>query len=155
MPFSFENGFLSGQYTKKYSCRQIVTYRQVSGGIFYAIFSYFSDSLLGITAKEEELRFIGFHEGYVENNFWGQPFKDWEISAVYLYDKPVKEACLKIQESEVESVIFMDYEKVLAGIQKGTLVSCVYPKEFLMIKEAMEPGFCAEGVWVKEIIDPV
>lgn len=45
MPFSFENGFLSGQYTKKYSCRQIVTYRQVSGGIFYAIFSYFSDSL--------------------------------------------------------------------------------------------------------------
>jgi len=48
MPFSFENGFLSGQYTKKYSCRQIVTYRQVSGGIFYAIFSYFSDSLLGI-----------------------------------------------------------------------------------------------------------
>ncbi len=110
---------------------------------------------LGITAKEEELRFIGFHEGYVENNFWGHPFKDWEISAVYLYDKPVKEACLKIQESEVESVIFMDYEKVLAGIQKGTLVSCVYPKEFLMIKEAMEPGFCAEGVWVKEIIDPV
>ena len=41
MPFSFENGFLSGQYTKKYSCRQIVTYRQVSGGIFYAVFSYF------------------------------------------------------------------------------------------------------------------
>ena len=31
---------------KKYTCRQIVTYRQVSGGIFYAIFSYFSDSLV-------------------------------------------------------------------------------------------------------------
>jgi len=51
MPFSFENGFLSGQYTKKYSCRQIVTYRQVSGGIFYAIFSYFSDSLQAIFAN--------------------------------------------------------------------------------------------------------
>jgi len=56
MPFSFKNGFLSGQYTKKYSCRQIVTYRQVSGGIFYAIFSYFSDSLVAITEHKSEHR---------------------------------------------------------------------------------------------------
>lgn len=108
---------------------------------------------LGITAKEEGLRFIGFHEGYVENNFWGQLFKDWEISAVYLYEKPVEEGSLMLQQSEVERVIFMDYEKVLEGIHKGTFINCIYPKEFLMIREAMEPGFCAEGIWVKEIID--
>lgn len=107
---------------------------------------------LGITAEEEELKFIGFHEGYVENNLWGQPFKDWEISAVYLYDKPVEEACLTLQESEVEQVTFMDYEKVFAGIQQGTFSNCIYPKEFLMIKEALEPGFRADGVWVKELI---
>lgn len=107
---------------------------------------------LGITVKKEELRFIGFHEGYVENDFWGQPFKDWEISAVYLYEEPVEEAYLTLQESEVESVIFMEYEKVLEGILKENFSTCIYPKEFLMIREAMNPGFCAEGVWVKEII---
>ncbi len=41
---------------------------------------------LGITAREQDFRFIGFHEGYVENTFWGRPFRDWEVSAVYLYD---------------------------------------------------------------------
>lgn len=39
-------GFLRGSTRKKCSCRQIVTYRRVSGGIFDAIFSYFSDGLL-------------------------------------------------------------------------------------------------------------
>lgn len=107
---------------------------------------------LGITAGQEELRFIGFHEGYVENDFWGQKFKDWEISAVYLYERPVEEEALMLQESEVESVIFLDCEKVFEGIQKGTFLNCIYPKEFHMIRDAMEPDFCAEGVWVKEII---
>lgn len=46
----------------------------------------------------------------------------------------------------------MEYEKVLEGILKETFSTCIYPKEFLMIREAMDPGFCAEGVWVKEII---
>lgn len=32
-------------------------------------------------------------------------------------------------------------------------LNCIYPKEFLMIREAMKPEFCAEGVWVKEIMD--
>lgn len=71
---------------------------------------------------------------------------------MYLYDKPVEEACLTLQESEVEQVTFMDYEKVFAGIQQGTFSNCIYPKEFHMIKEALEPGFHADGVWVKELI---
>ncbi len=107
---------------------------------------------LGITAREEDLRFIGFHEGYVENNFWGRSFKDWEISAVYLYEKTVEEDQLTLQESEVEGVVFMDYEKALKGIRERTFLNSIYPKEFLMIREAMKPSFCAEGVWVKEII---
>ncbi len=107
---------------------------------------------LGITAVEEDLRFIGFHEGYVENNFWGRSFKDWEMSAVYLYEKTVEQERLILQESEVEGVVFMDYEKALEGIREGTFVNCIYPKEFLMIRKAMEAGFSAEGVWVKEII---
>lgn len=107
---------------------------------------------LGIAAGSTDLRFIGIHEGYVENNFWGRPFKDWEVSAVYLYEKPVEENCFVLQKSEVEEVLFMDYEKVHEGIQDGSLLSCIYPKEFLMIREAMKPEFRAEGVWVREII---
>lgn len=103
---------------------------------------------LGIDAQEGELRFIGFHEGYVDGTFWGQPFKDWEISAVYLYERPVKADSLIIQKSEVEEIDFWDYDKVLAGILEGTLKTCIYPEEFKLVRKALEPGFSAEGVRV-------
>lgn len=105
---------------------------------------------LGIDAQEGELRFIGYHEGYVEAAFWGQPFKYWEISAVYLYEKPVKPENLVIQKSEVEEVSFWDYDKVFAGILEGTLKTCIYPEEFKLIKKALEPGFSAQGVRVAD-----
>lgn len=46
---------------------------------------------LGITAGREDLRFIGFHEGYVEKD------------------------SLVFRESEVEQDLFMDYERCLNG----------------------------------------
>ena len=103
---------------------------------------------LGIHAQPKDLRFIGFHEGYVEDIFWGKPFKDWEISAVYLYEKPVDAESLILQKSEVEEVIFMDYDKVFAGMKDGSLKTCIYPEEFKLIKKALEPGFSAQGVRV-------
>lgn len=107
---------------------------------------------LGITAGEKDLRFIGFHEGYVENVFWGRLFKDWELSAVYLYEKVVEEESLILQKSEVEKVFYMDYEKILEGIKEGSFLNCIYPEEFLMIRDAVKPGYCAQGVWIREIV---
>lgn len=107
---------------------------------------------LGILAKPEDLRFIGIHEGRIEADFWGEKFKDHEISAVYLYEKPVEISTLRLQTEEVEEVRFMDYEEVLLKMQDKTLSNCIYPKEFEMIKSAMTPDFCARSTWVKEII---
>lgn len=105
---------------------------------------------LGIYAAKDELRFIGFHEGYVEEVFCGQPFKDWEISAVYLYEKEIDIADLVLQKSEVEEVVFMDYDKVLEGITSGLLKTCIYPEEFKLIRKALEPGFSAQGIRIVE-----
>lgn len=107
---------------------------------------------LGIKAEKEELRFIGFHEGYIKDTFWGQPFVDHEISAVYLYEKPVDIEKLTLQESEVEEVVFMDYDKALEEMRDGTLSNCIYPEEFKLIKRALEPGFTAQGVKVFDIM---
>lgn len=105
---------------------------------------------LGIHASREELRFIGFHEGYMEDVFWGYPFKDWEISAVYLYEKEIDTDALVLQKSEVEEVVFMDYDLVLDGIERGFLKTCIYPEEFRLIKKALEPGFSAQGIRIVE-----
>lgn len=105
---------------------------------------------LGIWAEKEDLRFIGFHEGYVEEVFWGKIFKDWEISAVYLYEKPLDADTLSLQECEVEEVVFMDYDTAGEEIKSGRMPSCVYPEEFSLIRKALTPGFCADGIWIKE-----
>ncbi len=71
-----------------------------------------------------------------------------EISAVYLYEKPVEISGLILQESEVEEAVFMDYEKAFEKMQDGSLPNCIYPEEFLLIKKALEPGFISDGVRV-------
>ncbi|MBO5057072.1 MAG: NUDIX domain-containing protein [Lachnospiraceae bacterium] len=105
---------------------------------------------LGIKADAGDIKFIGFHTGDLKAEFWGSPFIDREISAVYLYEKPVNERELTLQESEVEEVVFMDYETVLEGMKDGSLKNCIFPKEFAMVKEALLPDFSPEGVWVSE-----
>ena len=106
---------------------------------------------LGICAEEGDLRLIGFHEGCASSSFWGKSYKNWEISAVYLYEKPVEESSLRLQESEVEEAVFMDYARVLEGMKDGSLKNCIYPEEFRLIKKALEPGYTSRDVRIKEI----
>lgn len=110
---------------------------------------------LGIRAKACELRFIGIHEGSIEASFYGEDFIDHEISAVYLYEKPVEVAELTLQKSEVDSVMFMKYEQILEGMKAGTLPNCIYPEELEMLPAAMQKDFRPEEVWVKEILGKV
>lgn len=92
---------------------------------------------LGIEAKDEELREIGSHRGRYEAVFHGLPFKDNELSRVYLYEKPVHISRLKLQESEVEEVTWMDYEECRKKITEGSLPNCIYTEEFAMLGKAL------------------
>lgn len=88
---------------------------------------------LGITAEEEELQYVGIHHGGFEDVFYGKPFKDDELSAVYVYGRPVQADKLQLQESEVEEVIWIDYEECRKRIADGTLKNCIYADEFDMV----------------------
>ncbi|RGU90876.1 NUDIX domain-containing protein [Clostridium sp. AF15-17LB] len=88
---------------------------------------------LGITAEEEELQYVGIHHGGFEDVFYGKPFKDDELSAVYVYGRPVQADKLQLQKSEVEEVIWIDYEECRKRIADGTLKNCIYADEFEMV----------------------
>ncbi len=92
---------------------------------------------LGLPADPEDLQMIGIHRGTKEEIFHGKLFKDDEWSHVYLYQKPVKEEDLRLQESEVEEVLWMEYHACLLGIQKGSFPNCIYEDEFRMIGQAL------------------
>ena len=93
---------------------------------------------LGIEALPEELQEIGIHRGGFSDVFHGRPFKDNELSMVYLYRKPVEISRLKLQKAEVEEVIWMDYEECRERMKEHTLPNCIYPEEFDMVGEALK-----------------
>lgn len=92
---------------------------------------------LGIDALSEDLQEVGFHRGSFEAVFHGKPFRDEELSMVYLYRKEVSISELTLQESEVESVRWMDYEECRRNIENGTLENCIYLDEFDMVGAAL------------------
>ncbi len=90
---------------------------------------------LGIKAEPDELIYVGLREELDKTEFYEKPFFNHEISKVYAYHKPVQEHDLVLQASEVESVLWMDYEECLSQMRKGTLIHCLNEKEILMLAD--------------------
>ena len=96
---------------------------------------------LGITADPSDIKEIGLHRGKFAGNFGknfhDRLFKDREVSHVYIYDKEIDIEKLELQESEVESVKWMDYAECRQALKEKTIKSCVYLDEFEQIGEAL------------------
>ena len=88
---------------------------------------------LGITALPEQLVCIGEHRGSFAAPFYGRMFRDRELSHVYVYEQPVEISQLRLQESEVESVCWMDYETCRQKVAAHAIPNCIYPDEFDMV----------------------
>ena len=88
---------------------------------------------LGIEATFQDLREIGVRHINYEGAFYGRPFRDRQRSVIYLYEKPVDTEELILQESEIESVLWMDYEKVLEAVKNNTMKHCIYEEELRIV----------------------
>mgnify|MGYP003378893156 CR=1 FL=1 len=82
---------------------------------------------LGIAASGEELYFAGIYPCQVD-----------EISAVYLYEKPVNEADLRLQAEEVESVCWIDFERLKELAAAGAEGYCIFPWETSALESAFQ-----------------
>lgn len=92
---------------------------------------------LGIQAAPEEFRFIGLCPNYSEKEFYGHPFRDNELSYVYLVDKKADIADMTLQASEVESVMWMDIDEVIRRQRDGSLKNCLHDVELEMVRDAL------------------
>ena len=94
----------------------------------------------GIHAEAEELRDLGLLEKVSHGVFYGKPFHDHEVSAVYLYTKPVEAEKLHLQESEVEAVRWMDLKECQKAVREGSIPNCIDIRELEMIEKAWFAG---------------
>lgn len=88
---------------------------------------------LGLRARPEELHYVGRHRGSFQAPFHGRMFRDNEYSYVYVIIRDIDESGLSLQEEEVESVLWMDYDECRRRIRGGTLPNCIYEDEFDMV----------------------
>ena len=92
---------------------------------------------LGIDVKPEDLTEIGVQYKKFEGKFYGKPFRDYQRSVMYLYQEPVDIADLTLQESEIESVCWMDYREALDAIRSNRIKHCIYEDEFRKVGKAL------------------
>lgn len=85
---------------------------------------------LGIRAKADELTFIGQFRIQYEAIFHGAPFRDNEISWVYVYDRPVALTELRLQEEEIEAANWFPLDALRRFVSDEDPRFCV-PKEGL------------------------
>ena len=92
---------------------------------------------LGIEAEQEELKYIGQVRFVYHGAFYGRPFHDREISNVYLYDKPVEAEKLVLQESEVDSVRWMELGECIQAVQGKKIPNCLIPEELELLARTL------------------
>ncbi len=88
---------------------------------------------LGIRADPEDLDDAGTFRIRYEKIFHGRPFRDNEVTQVYVYRKPIDIEKLSLQASEVSEVRWFDLEAVWSEIQSGDRHRFCVPTEGLQI----------------------
>ena len=92
---------------------------------------------LGVQAKAEDLIVCGDRKGRWDENFFGKPFHDRQISRVFLLWLDREESDFTIQESEVDSVCWMDFDQCYAGVQNNEFENCIVLEELDIIRKAL------------------
>ena len=92
---------------------------------------------LGLTLDPEKLKELGFRRKKFEGEFYGRPFRDNQLSKIYLYIEAIDITKLTLQEEEVSEVIWMDYAKCKKGIQENTIKNCIYLDEFELVGKGL------------------
>ena len=90
---------------------------------------------LGIEATPEQLHYAGMFRIKYEEEFHGKPFRDNEVTRVYVYWEPVDESKLTLQASEVDEVRWFDLDEVWEEIQTDRSRICVAAEGMAVLRK--------------------
>lgn len=93
---------------------------------------------LGVTAQPQDLILCGQRSFQFSAVFHGKPFKDNQVSNVYLFwlDRDAEEFTL--QKEEISAVRWMPLADCLRNVENGALNSCIFPEELRMVQATVE-----------------
>ncbi len=88
---------------------------------------------LGLCVEPSELRYIGTMKMTYDDDY-GEGYHDREHCRVYLLHRDIDLSDLKLQESEVESVMWIGYDELLEVMRNGSLHHCLFTEELELIR---------------------
>lgn len=93
---------------------------------------------LGVTAQPQDLILCGQRSFQFSAVFHSKPFKDNQVSNVYLLwlDRDAEEFTL--QKEEISAVRWMPLADCLRDVENGALNSCIFPEELRMVQATVE-----------------
>lgn len=84
---------------------------------------------LGLKASPEQLHYCGQRRFQFEAVFHGQPFRDNQVSNIYLMWWDGETDRLALQRSEVEAVRWMPLPDCRRMVEQGTPANCIFMEE--------------------------
>lgn len=95
---------------------------------------------MGISASAEDFTYVGDHLSYHESVFYGKPFRDHELSHIFVYrlSDRIDAEKLRLQKEEIESVSWIDFDELEQRMKDGTIQTCIDPDELSILKEFLE-----------------
>lgn len=79
---------------------------------------------LGLEIRPEELQECGIKRLKIETQFYGEPFRDHQISKVFLLWRDMEVSEFRLQKEEIDSVMWMDFEACKEAVSKNTYPDC-------------------------------
>lgn len=88
---------------------------------------------LGLTAKADELIYCGQRRFQFREMFHGQEFWDNQVSNVYALCRGMDAAEFIVQKSELDSVLWMDWDTCVDMVKNAKAPNCIWIEELEMI----------------------
>lgn len=92
---------------------------------------------LGVDAAETDLVFCADRRVIWDDCFHGQPFRDRQVSRVFLLWLDLPEGEFHVDPGEVESVRWMDFDACCQGVAQNLFRHCIAMEELEILKKAL------------------
>lgn len=93
---------------------------------------------LGVTCDAAELDYCGQRCFYYEMEFYGELFKDRQVSNVYALWLDKEEADFSLQQEEVQSVKWFDFAECCELIRHNQISHCIYVEEMELLADYLQ-----------------
>ena len=93
---------------------------------------------LGVTARPEELLYCGQRRVRFQEVFHGSPFRDDQVSNIYVMWLDWDEDRFLPQKEEISEVRWFDFADCLRRVEEGSIPTCIFPEELRMVLRRVE-----------------